>query len=917
MTKTLLILCLFGLPYLMAGQSLSGTVTDKRTGEPLLSANITLTDQENGKRHTATDLAGHFLFKAIGAGTYTLTVSYVGYQTCERSITLSAAETTELKIALSEEVQALGSVTINATATRATQRSDSLIYNAESFKVLQGSDAVDLLGKMPGIIVEGGSIQAQGEDVKKILVDGKEFFDGDVNLALKNLPADIIASIEVFDKKSEQAEFTGFDDGEEIKTINIVTKAGYQNGTFGELYAGYGTDNRYKAGGNLNLFNDDRRISILGLSNNINQQNFSQEDLAGVMSAAKGGGRKGRKGGGRKSSMASAGDFMVGNLGGITSSNGLGINYADQWGDKAQFTGSYFLNQSNNRLESDLERQYFESVLPGMSYKEREESEMRNWNHRINMRLDYQIDPNNSLLIKPSISFQDNNSIGQTITENLTDLQTENRLETNSSSQANAYNIGTNITYRHRFPVVGRTLSVQFNGNMTNKDNRTINDYLSQSRETAYEEEAYGQLRTTDNRQASLRGNLAYTEKLTDLLQLQVNYKLSYSNSSSDRKVYDRAGITDLFEQLNDELSYASQSNYLTQSGAAGLRLHKAGFNLVATAEVQYASLTGKVLFPHEEQPGHDYLSFLPALTIRYTIDRNNSFQLRYRSGSSAPSISDLQAVIDNSNPLFLTTGNPDLDQQVNHSLNLRYIRTTSLGHTLIGMLGATIRSNYIGDSILIATEEMTLPSGVTLEKGAQLTKPVNLRGYYSLQAMLTYGFPINPLKSNLNFSLSGNYANVPTQYGQQTSETRELNLIPKVILGSNISHQLDFTLSYSATINKLFSSIEGSGRSDYTYHLTATKIGWTPGKGWVLRGNLNYSRYAGLESDVSDYILCGASVGKRFLKDNQAEIRLEASDILNQNQAFTHLTGSNYYDYIQSNVLRPYLMLSFIYTIR
>lgn len=171
-----------------------------------------------------------------------------------------------------------------------------------------------------------------------MLVDGKEFFDGDVNLAIKNLPSDIIAGIEVFDKKSEQAEFTGFDDGEEIKTINIVTKGGFRQGTFGEVSAGYGTEDRYKVNGNVNFFNEDRRISLLGMSNNVNQQNFSQEDLAGVMSSGasgkrRGGGRKGGRGG---ASGGNASDFMVGSTGGVTSSNGLGINYVDQWGENGR-----------------------------------------------------------------------------------------------------------------------------------------------------------------------------------------------------------------------------------------------------------------------------------------------------------------------------------------------------------------------------------------------------------------------------------------------------------------------------------------------------------------------------------------------------------------------------------------------------
>lgn len=343
------------------------------------------------------------------------------------------------------------SVVVKGRDTRATQKGDSLIYNASAFKVLDGSSAEDLLSKMPGIVVEGGEVQAQGESVGKIMVDGKEFFEGDVNLAIRTLPADVIESVEVFDKMSEQAEFTGFDDGEQIKTINFKTKNGYTKGTFGELYAGYGTDDRYKVGGNVNFFKDDQRISILGMSNNINQQNFSQEDLSGVMSASSSG-RRGSSGGS---------GYMVNNLGGITSSNAAGINFVDKWGEKVSFTGSYFFNQSENEQESSTLREYFESTLPGMTYEEYSESKMDNWNHRFNAKIDYNINENNTLTITPSISFQKNKKDSYLDGTNLSYGEAIENVITDSESDTDAYNMGAEIVYRHKFAKSGRTLSLQ------------------------------------------------------------------------------------------------------------------------------------------------------------------------------------------------------------------------------------------------------------------------------------------------------------------------------------------------------------------------------------------------------------------------------------------------------------------------
>lgn len=908
----------------LMAQSLLGTVTDKATKEGLISATVQLVSSDGKSSYTSTDLNGGFQFKKLQPGTYTLQVTYVGYKPYKEKQTFAEGQQKEIKIEMAEDAQLLGEVSVQGRATRAEQKGNSLLYNAEAFQVMMGSSAEDLLAKMPGIVVEGGTIQAQGEQVQKVLVDGKEFFDGDVNLAIKNLPSDIIASIEVFDKKSEQAEFTGFDDGEEIKTINIVTKSGFCQGTFGEVSGGYGTDDRYKVNGNLNFFNDDRRISVLGMSNNVNQQNFSQEDLAGVMSAGSSGrgrggrgGRSGGKSGGTGGSSTS--NFMVGSLGGVTSANGVGLNYVDQWGEKWKVTGSYFFNQSDNLTQQQTDREYFESILPGMTYNEYQENSMKNWNHRFNMKLDYQMTERTSLQFRPTLSFQNNDSYGLLQGQNLTNGTTESETGTTSFGKSNAYNIGADLMLRHRFLKEGRTLSLMLSGAMRNTDGDTYTDYLNTlyGLELSPVTDDYSQWKQTLNQQYTLRSNLSYTEKLTDNLQLQLGYKMSYTDSENDKKTYDRSAVTDLYDQLDESLSNEYQSGYLTQAGNVGLRYRAGRLSAMLGVDAQWADLKGDLVYPQPDELSHKYFSVLPSFTLRYSLDRTNSFQLRYRSRSSSPSVTDLQNVIDNSNPLFLSAGNPNLDQQVSHTANLRYLRTTKSGHTFIAMVGATIQQDYVADSTFVAKEDVALSPTVTLNKGSQFTRPVNLDGYYSLQSMVTYGFPVDFIRSNINFSLSANYANVPTIFDGVESRTRELNLIPKLIIGSNISKNLDFTASYSAGISKMFSSLDTAAESDYVTHTAAAKLGWTFFWGLTFRSTFNYVGYTGLDTDTEDYFLWNLSLGKKFLKNNAAEIRIEAFDVLKQNQAFTHRTGSNYYDYVNSNVLQPYAMISFVYTIR
>lgn len=924
MTRFIFTLVSWVFPLVLMAQSLSGTVTDKTTKEGLISATVQLVASDGKSSYTSTDLNGNFQFKKLQPGTYTLQVTYVGYKSYKAKQTLSEGQEKRVKIEMSEDAQLLGEVSVQGRATRAEQQGDSLLYNAEAFQVMMGSSAEDLLAKMPGIVVEGGTIQAQGEQVQKVLVDGKEFFDGDVNLAIKNLPSDVIASIEVFDKKSEQAEFTGFDDGEEIKTINIVTKSGFRQGTFGEVSGGYGTDDRYKVNGNLNFFNDDRRISVLGMSNNVNQQNFSQEDLAGVMSAGNSGrGRGGRGGGGGGQPGAPGGgnasNFMVGTLGGVTSANGFGLNYVDQWGEKWKMTGSYFFNQSDNLTQQQTDREYFESVLPGMTYSEYQENSMKNWNHRFNMKLDYQMTKRTSLQFRPTLSFQNNDSYGLLQGQNLVNGTTDSETETTSMGKSNAYNIGADLMLRHRFLKEGRTLSLMLSGKMSNTDSDTYTDYLNMlyGLELSQVTDDYSQWKQTMNRQYTLRSNLSYTEKLTDNLQLQLGYKMSYTDSENDKKTYDRSAVTDLYDQLDESLSNEYQSGYLTQAGNVGLRYRAGKLSAMLGVDAQWANLKGDLVYPQPDGLSHKYFSVLPSFTLRYSLDRTNSFQLRYRSRSSSPSVTDLQNVIDNSNPLFLSAGNPNLDQQVSHTANLRYLRTTKSGHTFIAMVGATIQQDYVADSTFVAREDIALSPTVTLNKGSQFTRPVNLDGYYSLQSMVTYGFPVDFLRSNINFSLSANYANVSTIFDGVESRTRELNLIPKLIIGSNISKNLDFTASYSAGINKMFSSLDTAAESDYVTHTAAAKLGWTFFWGLTFRSTFNYIGYTGLDTGTEDYFLWNLSLGKKFLKNNAAEIRIEAFDVLKQNQAFTHRTGSNYYDYVNSNVLQPYAMISFVYTIR
>lgn len=351
---------------LYAQLSIRGTVKDQQAQAPLSGASVRLQSVTNTalSRSVLSDSAGRFVFSNLTPDSFQVTISFVGFKDVVRGVRLTTASVNtdstgandvEMNIALvPSSSNDLATVVISTSIAPATQKGDTLQINASQFKVNPDATAEDLARKVPGITIENGQVKAQGENVQKVTIDGRELFGDDATAALRNLPAEIIDKIQIFDRLSDQAQLSGVDDGNTQKGINIVTKANMRNGQFGRVFAGYGTDERYSAGGNATILKDNRRISIVGNFNNINQQNFSQQDLLGVTSSGgrgggggfrgggggPGGGGRGGGGGNFGGGFGGGGNFQVGNQQGINRTNSLGINFSDMWGKKLTVTGS-------------------------------------------------------------------------------------------------------------------------------------------------------------------------------------------------------------------------------------------------------------------------------------------------------------------------------------------------------------------------------------------------------------------------------------------------------------------------------------------------------------------------------------------------------------------------------------------------
>ena len=481
--------------------SIKGVLQDKSDKLPLAGATVRLSIQNDSsvQRNLVSGRDGVFEFKDLAPQTYVLRITSVAHEPDSQVVALTDSSRDLGIIAISKQAKLLEEVTIKAATPPVKQKADTLEYSASAFKVNPDANAEDMVKKMPGVTVDKGTVTAQGEQVRKVTIDGREFFGDDATAALRNLPAQVIDKIQVFDRMSDQAQFTGFDDGSSAKAINIVTRADMRNGQFGRLFAGYGTDDRYALGGNVSLFKGNRRISLVGLSNNINQQNFSTQDLLGVTSSQNNRGGGGRGGGGGRSGGGgprggggsprggggswgggNSDNFLVGQQNGISKTNSFGINFSDLWSKKFEISGSYFFNNSNNTNDEVSSREYFGSIDSIRVDKENSIATSRNTNHRLNLRMEYKIDSNNSLIITPSVSLQNNRSVSTFDAQNFYKPNIPISSSINkSNSLSDGYNINNGILYRHSFPKRGRTISLNLNTRFSKNDRESYVDAIN------------------------------------------------------------------------------------------------------------------------------------------------------------------------------------------------------------------------------------------------------------------------------------------------------------------------------------------------------------------------------------------------------------------------------------------------------
>ncbi len=947
----------------------SFVLLDSESKQAVIGAVVELypTAKPDNKRYYTSNVDGSVNLPSLEYGEYTILATSLGYADLTKTFTVKSANLNLGKISMKESTTRIDTVVKEVKSLRASQNGDTLSYNAGAFKVSSDSDVEGLLKKMPGINITDGSVEAQGETVQKVFVDGKEFFGEDVNTAIKSLPAEAVERVEVFNKLSDQAEFSGMDDGEGYKAINIVTKTNMRQGQFGKMYGGYGyqpeTDDitshhKYTVGGNVNFFQGDSRLSVLALFNNINQQNFSFEDILGVSGGGGGGG--GRRG---------FGQYMVRPQSGVAAVNSIGLNYSDVWGrkDQVKFQGSYFFNNtgSKNLSVSDT---WYEDPSPVDTLHTEGYSTTRNNNHRFNARVDWKISRNQSLMSRTSFSFQGYNPYSTTegYQYGQSGLLYQYDQSTRNSRGIRASEF---LQYRVKIAKPGRTLTVDASINYRDNNSRRqlvsnessgiapydsswIGNYFGedsnwhdmQSNPLLYS--PVYQIITSPTREYNLRGNVTYNEPLSQNSSLSFQYRLSYEDELKDQEAfyYDSDAFDPTSQKVNQQMTSKYESGYWTHRVGPGFRYSKNRNTVVANVYYQRSQLNGNIVGGQSDKINRTFDNFLYFAMLNYAFNPENTIRMFFRSSTNAPSVTQLQSIFDVSTPQYLSIGNADLNPSFSHNINFHYIHSNiEKGRTFMWMFSMQNQQDYISQSTLYC------PTGFELSRFGDIAVPTNSKGenytpqritsyenmdgYWSLRTHISYGLPVSWLKSNLNLSAGVRYNIVPSasystegdivdnilNHNYTVNLAKNIGYDASVTLGSNISENIDFTISWRGTYNQAWNTASKAGaKNDYFNHTASASLKWVFWKGFTFTAACSYNQYIGITQDYNEqYLLCNLYLGKKIFKNRRGEIQIGVNDVANQNTAFSRTTGSGYTKNMTNSVIGRYYSIQFVYNLR
>lgn len=909
--KKLFILLLFSLPVFAQKITIKGIVTDSSSA-PLQYATVLLLSPKDSSlvNFGRTNDKGIFELKNLNPTNYLFKITYIGHQPFFKLIVPGEAMGIDLgTIKLQAVSKELAEITVKGDKAPVSIKGDTVEFNAGSFRVKPNGVVEDLLKKLPGVEVEkDGTIKAQGETVRRITVDGKEFFGRDPKMATKNLPADAIDKVQVYDKRSDQADFTGIDDGQRSKNINLKLKEDRKKGAFGNITAGVGLDERYAGRLSINRFNKDKQLSVLAMANNVNQQGFSIDDymnfsgdLMRMMSGRGGQVRfqiNGDNDGGLPLNFGNRQNGFVRNWAG-------GLNFNNPINKKTEINGSYMFNNINQIIDKNVNRQNF---LPnGDSYTSLQKNSQNtlNDNHRLNFTLDQKIDSMNSLKWSSYINYNRTNANTYSNSQSRSSSNVlENEGTRNYGGSSDGLSVNSDLLLRHKFHKKGRTLSAnlsfQVNNTDSNGDLAALNKYYTDGTLTREESIRQNNVRRSDRMNYGL--NASYTEPLGKRKYLEVNYALQKNDYLSDATVND---IKDGIPTYNSQLSNKFESNFIYNRLGANFRLVQKKYNFSTGLSFQHANLRGKMLLL-DDDISRTFQNVLPNLHFNYDFQQSQHLRFDYETNFQEPNINQLAPITDNRDPLNIYVGNPNLKPEYSHRFGLNYNSFNQLSFT-----------NFFAAANLVYTTNKINNAQEISPTFVQTSQPVNVKDDYLLTGNLNYGFRIRPIKLRVDL-------------GERMMMNRGINFVNKqenrtkgfqASTSLRLSYQqdnFDASLEGRMSYNQTHYSVNKQMNQEYFNNIFSADVNWTITKGLVFATDFDYNVYSGLTGGFNQKIpLWAMSVSTFFLKNKRGELKLSVNDLLNRNTGISRTAQLNFVQDERTTTLGRYFLLSFTYALK
>ena len=903
--------CLLLVSYVGFAQNLTiqGSLKDSIANRALNSATVSLVYAKDSSlvSFSRTNEAGFFNFKNVAPGNYLISVSYVGYVPKWVPVLTGTEKTVEMGLIYMNDVNTMSTVTVTARRPPVVINGDSVEFNSENFKTAPNAVVEDLLKKMPGMEVDkSGGITVNGKKVTKVFVNGKEFFTGDPMMATKNLPADAVDKIQVYDRKSDQAMFTGIDDGSEETAINLKLKKDRNKSTFGKLNAGAGTPSVFDAQGNVNVINNEAQFSAIGGANNTNRQNFSGRNI--INFSGGGGGRPGAGGGVTVNFSGGSGETDA-NAQGIAETYSIGGNYSNLFNDKKT---EFNANLSISDVErNNISSSFTQNLTPGNAFNRISNSNSIAGNKQQNFgsTIDHKVTDNFSFRFTPSLGLQQTTNYSEDSTQTyLTNGNLLNSNTTIASSASDAVNAASTLLLRKKFAKKGRTISstITQSFNRSNSTGNQFTEQLSYLNNKLTNDSILDQQNTRKGENSSYSANLIYTEPLGKKSLLEFNTYLSKSIGSSSRRIFDRNDVTDTYDLLNTRLTNEFNSEYTYSGGGMSYRSNQKKYNFSTGVSLQKAVLDGENISA-KTKLSQSFQDILPNATFRYNFSQTKNLNVDYRTSTNQPSITQLQPVLDQSNINRQSIGNPDLKRSYVHNLNIRFFSSKILaGKSFFSTLNASTTNNSI------VNYDSVLPNRTIL------TKPVNVDGAYRINTSLNYGFGIKKLKSRLSFGLNAglnnniSYANglLNTIVTKSTGPSMTYSYIVDDVIDINLTARYSFSNTNNAvnpTLNTNFlTKVFGADMTNYLpFNI-------------VLNQSFNYAINTGRAEGFNTSIpIWNASFSKFFMKNKRAEIKMSAFDLLNKNIGINRNVSQNQIVDRSYNVISQYFMLTFTYSLQ